>query len=838
MSAKRLKPKQPAAKPIDAPPALAAAENHRSEDKHYFIAGAVLAFLISFIFYIRTMAVSASFWDSGEFIATAHSLAIPHSPGTPLYVLMSRVFTLLPLPLSVAQKVNLLSALCGALGVLFIYLISLRLLDFFSKKSAASRSMPVKVMGGLTGALFIAFSSTYWTNAVEAEVYSMSCFLMGAITWLGLKWADNPKGPKATAIIYLLFYLLAMSVGFHLGTILAFSGIFLFVWLNKEKPFSNFEFLIASLVIAVFVADATLYRNGRATLIMLAVLVGLVVWLYHTRSPFAAICSALFVLGLSVHLYLLIRSSQNPAIDMGDPETWRSLYAVLRREQYPAINPLARKASIIFQLQHFNNYYQSQFEMFSLYLGKLNLGSLLPLAVGIWGMVEHYTRNKRTFILLFSTFLVTSLGLILFLNFSAGEVRERDYFYSPAFYYFSIFIGIGAASILGEIKSLLDNRVKAGAPAMYFFGAIIVALPFFTAKHHFFSHDRSKNYTCRDYSMNVLKPLKKDAIIFTHGDNDSYPLWYIQQVENYRKDVRVVIMPLLNTPWYIKQLRNNAPQLPIRWTDEQVDSLQPVPVQGGWLSVRDIAMRHIIRENNWKRPVYFAVTIAPEALEPYRDYLEMQGLVYELVPKKGTNMINTAVLEDSIFNKYSYRSILTDDWKRDTSVYLPKHTRSLIQNYALAFVQLGHLQKDDPEKAVRAMRIAHEIAPHFEPAIELLGRYYFMAGDTQKAFEHYEEMIRKYPGNLTLLLFLAELQEKVGDANEAIRTLEEIIERNPNERQAVLSLYGVSVRANLLQRARRYLVWWLNGHPDDEEVREILKRFDDAVEVVPRTGDS
>jgi tetratricopeptide (TPR) repeat protein len=212
----------------------------------------------------------------------------------------------------------------------------------------------------------------------------------------------------------------------------------------------------------------------------------------------------------------------------------------------------------------------------------------------------------------------------------------------------------------------------------------------------------------------------------------------------------------------------------------------------------------------------------------------MQGLVYELVPKKGTNMINVAVLEDSIYNQYSYRSILTEDWKRDESVYLPKHTRNIIQNYAFAFIQLGQLQREIPEKGLRAFKIAHEIAPHFEPTIQLLGRYYFMAGDTQNAFRHYEDMIHKYPENMAIRIRLAELQEQVGDIDNAIRTLEEVIERSPNARQAVLSAYGVAVRANLLQRARGYLVWWLNTHPDDTEVKEILQRFDDAVEIVPR----
>ncbi len=684
------------------------------------------------------------------------------------------------------------------------------------------------------GALFIAFSATYWTNAIEAEVYAMSCFLMGVMTWLALKWGDDPAGPKSTTLIYLMFYLLAMSVGFHLGTILAFSGIFFFVWLTSKKRFANLEFLVACAGIGIFVADATLYRSGQTTLVMLAVFVCLVAWLYVKRSRFAAVCTGLFMLGLSVHLYLLIRSHLNPAIDMGDPENLKSLYAVLRREQYPSINLLTRKASMMFQFQHFNSYFQNQFEMFTAFLGKLSVGALVPLGLGIWGMVDHFSRNKKSFILLFVTFIITSLGLILFLNFSDSESRDRDYFYSPAFFYFTVFIGIGAGSILRELRRALANQRKLAVPALFAAGCLLLLLPMLTARHHFFSHDRSNNYTCREFSINMLKPLKPNAIIFTNGDNDSYPLWYIQQVENYRTDVRVVVLPLLNTPWYVKQMRDNKPQLPIAWTDEQVDSLRPVPTRGGWLSIKDLALRHIIRENNWQRPIYFAVTIPKETFAPFKDYLEMQGLVYELIPQKGENMINVAMLEDTIYNQFSYRSILTSDWKKDESVYLALHTRYLIQNYASAFIQLGFHQKDDPAKGLRALQIANEISPQKEPVKQLLGRFYFMAGDTQEALRHYDEMLRREPDNPGLLYRAAEIYELIGDYERAIQTLDKLLSHNPEDRQATLIVYGVSVRANLLSRARRYLVRWLSAHPDDQEVRTMLQRFDGAVEVVPK----
>ncbi len=146
------------------------------------------------------MEPSSPFWDSGEFIASAYILGIPHAPCTPLYVLVGRVFTLLPLPFSIAGRVNFISALTAALGVLFVYFLAVRLLDAILGRSRTRLDTVIKVAGALVGSLFLAFSHTYWINAIEAEVYALSAFFMGFILWLSLKWAENPTGGKASAI--------------------------------------------------------------------------------------------------------------------------------------------------------------------------------------------------------------------------------------------------------------------------------------------------------------------------------------------------------------------------------------------------------------------------------------------------------------------------------------------------------------------------------------------------------------------------------------------------------------------------------------------------------------
>jgi hypothetical protein len=806
----------------------------------WFWIGAGLVFIVSLVVYVKTMAASSSFWDAGEYIAAAYTLGVPHSPGTPLYVIVGRFFTLLPLPFfSIAERVNFLSAFCGAAGVVFVYMLVVRFLDVLLGKSETKSDAVVKIAGGLVGAFFIAFSDTYWNNAIEAEVYAMSNALMGFMTWLALKWGENPKSKRSTYLVFLLFYLLAMSVGFHLGTILAFSGIFFYVLMTREKGFTDLEFILGCVGVAIFVADATIYRNGQLTVFFLAVYAVTLVWLWAKQRRFPAVATALFMLGLSVHFYLMIRSGHNPSIDEGDPETWRNLYWVLRREQYPPMDVTARKAGILFQFSHFNSYFQSQYQLAGAYVSKLNVGALIPIALGIWGMVDQYTKDRRTWVMLFVTTMVVSVGLIVFLNFSSSEVRERDYFYSPAFYYFAVYIGIGAASLLNELKGLLKRRGGNPSPALYGFAAVLVVLPFFTLNTHYFTHDRSNNYTCPAYARNMLVGLKPNAILFTNGDNDTFPLWYIQEVEKYRTDVKVANLSLLNTPWYIKQCRDNEPRVPITWTDDQIDRLTPIHTNEGWLLIRDVAVRHILRANNWQQPIYFAVTIPSDTFAPYRNLLEFQGLAYEVVRREGQNMVDYDKVVENILHNYDYTSILDENWKRDRSLYLPPHTEHLIQNYAAAFFQLGVMQHRDSlyAEAVKSLEAAHEIAPNMSPPIQLLGWYYLDSGDTTRAIQFYLERIESQPNNLDMRFRLAGIFERTGQNAESLEQLEYILRADPNDRDALMAAVSMALRTQMIVKARQFLAEWLRLHPDDTSAKQTLEDIDRQLQSgTPATG--
>jgi len=833
-----------------------------SDTKLNYIAASAV-FLLALVIYTMTMAATVSFWDSGEFIASSYILGIPHSPGTPMYILVGRVFTMLPLGIGIAQKVNFLSALCGALGVLMAYLIMNYVVRLMFGAAEDRLKKFILYAGPITGSLFLTFSDTYWWDATEAEVYALSAFLMGACVVLALKWYQNPSGKldkgrreviikekgrdkgkqrifemererkkHSRNLVLLIIYLLSLGIGFHLGTILVYGGVFVLLLMVKDKAISNFELLVFTFGMAVLVADMTLYKNSMITVVGLLIFVVLLIWCSLSEGKFAVSATALFILGISVHLYLYIRSGLDPAIDEVDPETWRSLYYVLRREQYPPLHVFQRKASWIFQFKYFWNYFYNQFRMWGDYsIGIFNIGKLsvlVPLVLGLYGIGTHYVRERRSWFLVFISFLLNSLGLIIFLNFSDSEVRERDYFYSGAFYFFSMFIGIGATSLLILARDYFRERGPSARKYVYSLGIVLIICSILPARFHWFKHDRSENYLARDYAYNLLAPLEPDAIIFTNGDNDTFPLWYIQCVENFRTDVRVANLSLLETNWYIKQLRDEEPRVPINMTDREIDNLRPMRMKdGGIFWRRDQAVRRIITETIWERPVYFAVTVPSEIWEPYREHLEMQGMVRRLVDYRGDHLMDKYTMVRGFEKFFKYRGVLTENGERDDSVYKTGDTRSMFVNYSVAAFQIAqiHARSDQYEKAVKWAELSLKFNQTFEWTRKYMGLYYYRNGQKGKAIEFYKELIEENPYRGEYYTGLITVYQEAGQPLAALEVVDRGINNAPDERD--LYVYGFQIASGMGQaeNARMYIEKWLRRHPGDRDFRSLLDNF-------------
>jgi len=179
---------------------------------------------------------------------------------------------------------------------------------------------------------------------------------------------------------------------------------------------------------------------------------------------------------------------------------------------------------------------------------------MLPFILGMIGLYYHYKKNKKDAWIVNLLFIFTGLAIVVYLNQYPYQPRERDYAYVGSFYAFAIWIGLGVLAIIEKLRAYAPEKVTALATT----ALCLVAVPGIMASEGWDDHNRSDRYTARDFAKAYLDSCEPDAILFTMGDNDTFPLWYVQEVEGYRTDVRIVNLSLLNTDWYIDQMKRDA----------------------------------------------------------------------------------------------------------------------------------------------------------------------------------------------------------------------------------------------------------------------------------------
>jgi len=651
--------------------------------------GGIIVFAVTQLVYLLTMAQSCPFWDSGEFIATSHVLGIPHPPGTPLYVLIGKVFSLVPIG-QIAMRINFLSALSSALTILFSYLVIVNFARRWTRGRETRVDLLIAIAGGMAGAFFAAFSRTFWENATEAEVYGLSSLVMVFVVWLVLKWeASGSDRDRNNSYLLLIGYLLVVAIGIHMGSMLVAPAVLLYVLIISPQTIFNRDFLLtlllAVLALALFIVARIVGASVISGLCLAALLfAGGVAWRWPRlgRHNLVFWIVVLAAIGLSVQLFLLIRARLDPAINEADPSTWKELWLVLSRDQYKPPNPfLKRQASWAVQFdRHFYQYWKDQFHL-GIRPGWFSM--LLPFAIGFIGGITQLVKDRRRWVLAATLIFFSSVFLVFYLNFKENEVRNRDYFFVVGYHFFALWIGLGVVAIArwlrGEPQEVDGEQREPPGGRLFGLGAaaILVALSLFQLNHGWHAHDRTHFLVARDYAYNMLHPLEENAIILTNGDNDTFPLWYIQEVEGVRKDVRVVNLSLLNTHWYIRQIRDYEPRVRIAMTDKEISRLQGVMLPSGevvW--IKDIMVEHIIQQNP-NRPIYLAVTVPDEmGLE---EHLVMEGLVFRVVPEKGEpERVDFGTTWHNMREVFLYRGLLDEEGYYDPSVYKDDNARKLI----------------------------------------------------------------------------------------------------------------------------------------------------------------
>lgn len=747
-------------------------------------------FLIASVVYFITINPTVAFWDVGEFIAAAYLLQVPHPPGSPLFLLIGRVIGMIPFSEDIAFRMHSISAVAAALGVMFLYLVAVKVIIRFRGVPASGVDKLVAYGASAIGALSLAFGTTYWDNATEAEVYGLSMLFVAAITWLVMRWSERPDAPHNEKYILLIAFLIGLSVGIHLLAILAIFTVLIIIYFTKYT-FSRESFIIFGVIaVGVFfviypgvvkwlpsMMDGEVggYTNDLLTYIPFIAIAAAAYGVYKTAKSgnkimhVALLSFLLIVLGYSTYIMVIMRANvPNMPMNENDPSNLTRLVSYLNREQYGQAPVMQRRYSqepmhaptwqnytsdMDFMMRYQINHMYVRYLLWN-YVGAAGdeqdsgvdwsetFG--IPLLLGLFGVYYHFRKDWKMALPYLVMFLVMGVILALYQNQQEPQPRERDYFYIGSFFVFSLWIAVGIVALVDFFrKNLKKNQQRLYAMAAAgTVGVFMFAIPINMLKVNWHTHDRSGYYVAWDYSYNILQTCERDAIIFTNGDNDTFPLWYLQDVEGIRRDIRVVNLSLVNTPWYILQLKNNEPhgakKVPISFTDAQIERLQPViweprqldlPVpretfeafgvvdttlinrgkitftmpntlQFGntkAIRVQDIMVRDIIMTNKWQRPIYFAVTVSPDSKIGLDQYLWMDGLAWRLQPNKVPSSeagINKDVMYQNIMTEnvipsrepqygYLYRGL------DDPSVYFDENSRRLTTNYRSSYVRLA-----------------------------------------------------------------------------------------------------------------------------------------------------
>ncbi|HVF40051.1 MAG TPA: DUF2723 domain-containing protein [Gemmatimonadaceae bacterium] len=449
--------------------------------------------------YALTLAPTVTYWDAGEFLAAMHSLGIPHPPGTPLYVLIGNVWgNILEPIIGFARAVNLLSAASTAAACGIFTWLMMR----WTRRTLAAAA------GGLPAGLM----SSVWLNATETEVYAPALLVSALLLLAAQRFGET----RDSRWLVMLGYLGGLAWALQLSALVA-------------AP--------ASILLAF-----ALTRGSSL------------------KIPIVRIVAAA-LLGSTAVIYLLIRAQHDPAINQGNPETWPAFLDVITRAQYKPAPIFPRQAPWFIQIGNLFEYADWQIA-----LGldpspppswRRTPFTILFGALGGIGCMWHRRTNKDSWRVMMFLFVCATLGVIAYLNMKAGpsyghgflpegakhEARERDYFFALGFVCWGMWAGAGAVHLLERINPRLTTAALA-----------IVALPFVL---NFSAVDRSAPgaaTVARDSARRILLGAPARAVVFANGDNDTYPVWYAQQVENTRRDVTVVTIPLLGATWYRAEL--------------------------------------------------------------------------------------------------------------------------------------------------------------------------------------------------------------------------------------------------------------------------------------------
>jgi len=617
------------------------------------------------------------------------------------------------------------------------------------------------------------------------------------------------------------------------------------------------------------------------------------------RPRYVALMLGLVLLAGTVQFIMYTRANLNPSINEVNPSNWRDFVSVLKREQYDPMKLLPRKTQFLTendwrldqnprfsvlqayyeQVKYYVRYFFWQWgnpRFFDLFLniGWQALFGLIPPLLGLWGMWHQFKKERRSFVLILVAFLVASIGLLTYLNLkyspsdprrgdpSQGklgflEVRERDYFFAFSFVFYTIFVGVGAYAFLRWFA----DRVRLRKLPVYAASGATVALAFVPMILNYQSVTRHGDWIPAEYGYNMLISCPGEhAVVFTNGDNDTFPLWFMQNVPSrvagydpkFGKNVAVANLSLLNTTWYCKQLKRWG--APISFSEAEIDKLPQgfIGKDNRTYLLKDIMMRDIIATSagvrlRWpddygctpaefqakvftadytpRTPVYYATTVSRDNLEDVAQNVRLEGLVSRVVRERGGDQVDVARTRHLLYDVYVMKSML------DPKVAKDENTRGLLINYAASYLALaGEYQKSGQnveaqeviEKALSLDLESDRKVPLFYHA----SMFATLNGQYDKAIADLDSIEALGFHDPELLLRRGYALQGKGDFAGAESAYRTTITADPTRSDAVTALYRLYIDdMHDTAKARGLMQMWLKRVPSDSAASNLLKEI-------------
>ena len=442
--------------------------------------------LVDFIVYFLTLSPAVQFIDSGELAVVCKSLGIAHPTGYPLYTLLGRLFSLLPLK-DIIFRVSFMSLLFICVTNIVLFFILLAIGQNLSKRKGELST--TGIWSAFLATLIFSFTPTLWSCATSNEVYSLNVLFYTLIILLVLLWRNSRKESVGERIFFLLIFVYALSFGNHMSTILLLPAIFFILISTYRKALFTFK---------------------RTILIL-----------------------SLLFLGLSIYVFLPIRSLQDPIIDWGNPESWSTFKRHVTGWQYQVWMFAQSAQELSSNLQNFIKLFFHQYPLY-----------LLPVSfLGVWRLFAH---DRKIFAFLLILFLT---NVVYGVNYGIPDI---DPYFLGTFVVNAIFIGVGLNFLFQIIR---NSRIK--KRLSYVIIIFFILLSLILLKKNYFEADRSRNYLAYDFASNIMSSVKKDAILLTNVWDHYSPWLYLRFVEWRRPDVGYLDTELCRRSWYFDYIKQS-----------------------------------------------------------------------------------------------------------------------------------------------------------------------------------------------------------------------------------------------------------------------------------------